>query len=137
MPAMLQRTCQLLGLALRAPVTVRCIQRTITVTSEPSGALVYLNDEEVGRTPVTVPFTFYGTYDVRLEKDGYQTLSDARKADAPVYDWPGIDLFFELLPVTTEAKQQWHFALKQSEPVEDELLIDRAKQMRSLMIRGN
>ncbi len=133
---MLQRPCQLLALALLATATVGCIQRTITVTSEPSGALVYLNDEEVGRTPVTVPFTFYGMYDVRLEKDGYQTQNDAREAEAPIYEWPGIDLFFELLPVTTEAKQQWHFALKQSEAVEDERLIDRARQMRSLMIRG-
>ncbi len=47
-----------------------CVERTITVTSDPSGALVYLNDTEIGRTPVTVPFTFYGTYDVRLEHDG-------------------------------------------------------------------
>lgn len=46
-----------------------CVERTITITSEPSGALVHLNDEEVGRTPLTVPFTFYGVYDVRLEMD--------------------------------------------------------------------
>lgn len=47
-----------------------CIERLITVTSQPAGALVYLNDEEVGRTPVTVPFRFYGVYDVRLEHEG-------------------------------------------------------------------
>lgn len=46
-----------------------CIERTITITSEPSGSLVHLNDEPVGRTPLTVPFTFYGTYDVRLEHE--------------------------------------------------------------------
>lgn len=49
--------------------SVGCVERTITITSEPSGALVHLNDEEVGRTPLTVPFTFYGVYDVRLEMD--------------------------------------------------------------------
>ncbi len=47
-----------------------CVERLITVKSTPAGALVYLNDEEVGRTPVTVPFKFYGTYDVRLEHEG-------------------------------------------------------------------
>jgi len=47
-----------------------CVERLITVKSTPAGALVYLNDEEVGRTPVTVPFKFYGVYDVRLEHDG-------------------------------------------------------------------
>ena len=37
-----------------------CVDRTISITSTPSGALVYLNDEEVGRTPLVTPFTFYG-----------------------------------------------------------------------------
>jgi hypothetical protein len=47
-----------------------CIRRSITITSQPAGALVWLNDEEIGRTPVTVPFTYYGVYDVRLEHEG-------------------------------------------------------------------
>ena len=47
-----------------------CQQRTIRVTSEPSGAVAYLNDVEVGRTPVEVDFTWFGTYEVRLEKEG-------------------------------------------------------------------
>ncbi len=46
-----------------------CVERTIHITSDPSGALVHLNDEEVGRTPVTVPFTFYGVYSVRLTQE--------------------------------------------------------------------
>ncbi|MEX0776779.1 MAG: PEGA domain-containing protein [Phycisphaeraceae bacterium] len=46
-----------------------CVERTISITSEPSGALVHLNDEEVGRTPLIVPFTFYGVYDVRVEHE--------------------------------------------------------------------
>ncbi len=52
-------------LALVWPLT-GCVERTISISSEPSGALVHLNDEEVGRTPLTVPFTFYGTYSVRV-----------------------------------------------------------------------
>lgn len=44
-----------------------CVERLITVKSNPSGAIVFLNDEEIGRTPATVPFRFYGVYDVRLE----------------------------------------------------------------------
>lgn len=47
-----------------------CVRRTITITSEPSGALVHLNDTEIGRTPVTVGFTHYGVYDVRLSHEG-------------------------------------------------------------------
>ncbi len=58
-----------------------CIERLITVSSQPPGALVYLNDEEVGRTPVTVPFRFYGVYDVRLEHEG-DWMSEADAATA-------------------------------------------------------
>ena len=61
--------------------SVGCVERLITVRSQPSGALVYLNDEEVGRTPVTVPFTFYGYYDVRLEHEGgWMNEADAATA---------------------------------------------------------
>ncbi len=38
-----------------------CVQRTITITSDPPGALVWLNDREIGRTPLDVNFVYYGT----------------------------------------------------------------------------
>src|SRR5262249_26230601 len=44
-------------LLLAAPTVVLlagCIERTVTIRTEPDNALVYLNDEEVGRSPVTV-----------------------------------------------------------------------------------
>lgn len=46
-----------------------CVERKITVISNPEGALLTLNDVEVGRTPVTVPFTWYGDYDVQIRAD--------------------------------------------------------------------
>lgn len=61
--------CVTLLLAIAALLT-GCVERLITVHSTPAGALVYLNDEEVGRTPVSVPFKYYGTYDVRIEHEG-------------------------------------------------------------------
>lgn len=110
-----------------------CIQRTITVTSEPTAALVYLNDEEVGRTPVTVPFTFYGIYDVRLEADGYEPLWTKQPTKTPWWDLLGPDLFAEAIP-NAKAKQEWHFVLqaapKPSE-VKVEPLLNRAHNLRS------
>lgn len=69
-----------------------CIERTITITSEPSGSLVHLNDEEVGRTPLTVPFTFYGVYDVRLEHEATwltydQALVQLGVEETQLNDW--------------------------------------------------
>ena len=89
-----------------------CVQRMIAVTSEPAGALVWLNDQEVGRTPLEVPFTFYGTYDVRLEKEGYAPLWTVGEADPPWWDYPGPDLVAELMPWGAESRVAWHYELR-------------------------
>ncbi len=117
---------------LSAGLLSGCIERTITVTSVPSGALVYLNDEEVGRTPLTVPFTFYGVYGVRLEKEGYQPLWTRGDAKMPWWDTPGIDLFAEMIP-HGKSEVKWHYTLEPLPPVHTDALIDRARQMRGLI----
>lgn len=107
-----------------------CVERTISVTSEPAGALVYLNDEEVGRTPVTVPFTFYGAYSVRLERDGYHALGTQQKAVAPWWEMPGPDLFAEMIP-NNRVKLAWHFDLEKADATDPDTVIDHASQLRS------
>ena len=52
------------------------VERTLQVNSDPPGALVSLNGEEVGRTPMRKMFLWYGTYDLELRKDGYLTKSE-------------------------------------------------------------
>ncbi len=109
-----------------------CVQRTIEITSEPSGALVHLNDTEVGRTPLEVPFTFYGTYDVRLEREGYKPLWTKRKAKAPWWEYPGPDLLAEAVP-GLKSRVQWHFDLEKApapKDVDEDLLLDHAQQLR-------
>jgi len=88
-----------------------CLERTIVVTSEPEGAVVYLNDREIGRTPVETDFRFFGAYDVRLHLEGYEPLVTSREAEAPVYEWPGIDLLAEAVPATIATRLEWHFQL--------------------------
>ena len=120
-------------LAVLCLLATGCIQRTISITSEPSGALVYLNDQEVGRTPVTVPFTFYGVYDVRMEADGYHPLWTAQKAKAPWWETPGIDLLAEAVP-HGKAELQWHFTMQPKPPAEDvdvDVLLEHARQLRA------
>lgn len=43
---------------------------TLSVTSEPNGAVVFVDDEEVGTTPLVQTLTI-GTYDIRVESDGF------------------------------------------------------------------
>lgn len=108
-----------------------CVERTITVDSSPSGALVYLNEVEIGRTPTTVPFTFYGKYSVRLEKSGYATLNTSADAVAPWWDKLGPDLFSEMSLEDKHVDLRWHFELEQTTPLDEPAMLDRAKQLRS------
>src|SRR2546423_12143831 len=71
-------------LALALLLLAGCAQRMVDITSDPSGALVFLNGNEVGRTPMRYDFTWYSDYDVTLRKDGYETLKTHHKIDPPL-----------------------------------------------------
>ena len=123
----IQVTALLLGVAVFS--TAGCIRRTLAITTEPSGALLWLNDREVGRTPLEVDFDHYGTYDVRLERDGYEPMMTSGKARAPWWDTVGLDLIAEAVPGTLTSRVEWHYVMK---PIDDdrERLIERARDLR-------
>lgn len=119
-------TAPLLALGLAAG---GCVDRTIRITSDPTGAIVWLNEREVGRTPVEVGFVHYGDYAVRLEREGCEPLVTHARATPPVWDMPGPDLFAELLPMRMRSRIDWNFVL-QPEQREREPLIERARALR-------
>ncbi len=118
-----------ISLLLAVCCTSGCVRRTITITSDPPGTLVWLNDREVGRTPVTVDFLYYGTYDVRLEREGHEPKMTHGVARAPVWDNVPLDFFAEILPVEFHSRVQWHYELM---PLDDDqdALRDRAESLR-------
>lgn len=123
----------LIGATL-AVVAGGCVRRELTIESDPPGALVFLNDQEVGRTPVTRSFTFYGTYDVVLRLEGYETLRTQKLVLAPWWQWVPLDLFAELLPLTD--RQTARFVLKPEAPPGSEspqAMLDRAEELRKLL----
>lgn len=102
-----------------------CVRRVVEVTSEPSGAIVWMNDREVGTTPCTVEILHYGTYDVRLEKPGFEPKVEGLNASAPAWDLPGPDLVAELLPTEVVSRNRWHLVLH-PEDMDDEAVMRRA-----------
>ena len=76
-----------------------CVERVMHVRSDPPGAVVTLNDREVGRTPFDREFLWYGNYDVVARADGYQGLKTTREVNAPWWQWVPFDLFTDFLPV--------------------------------------
>jgi hypothetical protein len=107
------------------------VQRTITIESEPPGALVWLNSNEIGRTPVTVPFTWYGDYSVRLEASGYEMLVTHATVKAPTYELIPFDLVFEtVVPGIRHDDHAFRFALQKAAPVDETALHERAEGLR-------
>ncbi len=109
-----------------------CVERRLRITSDPAGALVHVNDEEVGRTPVERAFTYYGEYDLRLEADDAAPLWTSATARTPWWDLPGLDLLAEAIPGHRVHLVEWHFTLKPRVEARhaEAGLLDRAHEMR-------
>jgi hypothetical protein len=106
-----------------------CVERELSITSSPPGAIVYVSDVEVGRTPMTMDFTWYGDYDVVLRRDGYRTLKTHADLDPPVYEIPPIDLFSAIAPWTYHDRRYLHYDLEKASLPSEEELISRADAM--------
>ncbi len=128
LPTTVGAACLLLG---------GCVSRHISVTSDPPGATVTVNDVEIGRTPCEAEFTYYGQYDVLVELDGYEPLRTRASAHTPVYEYPPLDLVTMSIPARTDTTIRWHFHLQPAmESVTDkgaleQGVLDRARQLRT------
>ncbi len=108
-----------------------CVRRTVTINSDPQGAAVILNDQRIGTTPVSRDFTWYGDYEIILQKEGYETLTTHQRINAPWYQLPPIDLITEAFtPFTIHDRRQMSFALEPAKPIERAQLIEDARQFR-------
>ena len=109
-----------------------CVERTMKIDSRPQGARVFVNDEEVGLTPVKFSFLWYGDYDIILRKDGYQTLKTNHRLNPPWYQYPPIDLVSECLIATTikDEHELPTYELTANDPPAGKDLVDRALELR-------
>jgi hypothetical protein len=115
-----------------AAVLAGCVERKLTINTDPQGATVILNDQEIGVSPVTVPFNWYGDYWVRINKDGYQTLNTHRKLKAPLHDHLPFDFVAQILyPGQIVDAYEWTFELAPKEYPTREQLIENGAKLRS------
>jgi len=104
-----------------------CVEREFTFTSEPEGALVHVSDKEIGRTPVTMPFTWYGDYEIILRLEGHRTIKTHAKINPPWYEYPPIDLLSQIAPWTYHDRRHLHYEMAKLTAATDEELIERAE----------
>ncbi|MCP4247808.1 MAG: PEGA domain-containing protein [bacterium] len=120
-----------LALLVSVGIVGGCVRRTLTIQTEPAGALVFLNDEEIGRSPVTTDFTWYGDYDVIIRQPGYQTLKTHVKVVRPWYQYLPIDFVAEVLwPQHLVDAHAFDLTLTPVEPIDRADLVERAQALR-------
>lgn len=108
-----------------------CVGRRMTIRTNPPGALVYVDDREIGTTPISTPFTYYGTRKVRLVKDGYETLTLMQPVPPPWYQIPPLDFVSEnLIPGEIRDQRTFSYQLSPQMAVPTEQLLSRAEDLR-------
>ncbi len=108
-----------------------CVERKLTINTEPQGAIVVLNDEEIGTSPVTASFEWYGDYNVRISKEGFETLKTHRKLKRPWYDKFPFDFFAQLIyPGKIVDSYEWTFTLAPRQEISREELIRNALELK-------
>ena len=69
----------------------------MTVRSNPPGAMLYIDDQQIGQTPVATDFIYYGTRKIKLVKDGFETMTTYQTIAPPWYEVPPFDFVSENL----------------------------------------
>lgn len=116
------------AIALPAHAIVR---RRLNVNSNPQGALVYVDNQQIGTTPCSVDFTYYGTREIRLIKPGFETLTVNQPIPAPWYQYTPIDFVSEnLVTMKIRDNRTVNYNLAPQLIVPTQELIDRANQLR-------
>ena len=104
----------------------------MTIVSNPPGAMTLLDGREIGYTPASADFIWYGTRQVTLIKDGFETKTDLVTIPAPLYQWPVIEFFADnFSPKRITDRRVFSFDLQPKQIIPDEELRTRARQLRS------
>ncbi|APW59426.1 PEGA domain-containing protein [Paludisphaera borealis] len=128
-----RRSAAILGLgAVLLGLNAGCVVRRYTLRTEPPGALAIVNDEEIGPTPVSRSFTYYGDREITFLLDGYETKTVIQPVAAPWWDNLFTEFFSEnLVPFTLRDEREFKFDLQQATPPQANDLYNRAEALRA------
>lgn len=135
---MLRSTIIVAALLAVVASTAGCsTKRTLTITSSPVGADIWVAGEKRGTTPIRIPFVHYGDVEVRVEKPGYESVATVVHVPTQIDGYPLIDLPFEL--TVRNRCFYWHTQLERitREPTDPEVagVLDRANAFRARTLK--
>ncbi len=130
-PTILSLLLVVTAFSLTAPPAQAIVRRRLNVNSNPPGALVYVDNQQIGTTPCSVDFTYYGTREVRLIKPGYETLTVNQPIPAPWYQYVPIDFVAEnFIAMKIRDNRTVNYNLSPQLVVPPQELLSRADQLR-------
>jgi hypothetical protein len=118
-------------LLLSTAATTGCMQRRMTIVSNPPGATAYVDGVEIGKTPVSHDFLYYGTREIRLVNEGYKTLTVLQPMSTPWYQVPPLDFLSDNLAfgeIRDERVYRYDLEPAVQEPFDN--IIARGEQLR-------
>ena len=122
---------RILALVVLILIAPGCVERRLTIRTNPPGALCYVDDHWVGITPVSTSFIYYGNRKIRLVKDGYETLTVIEPIWPPYYEIPPLDFVSETLVIGKLRDQRnLDYQLRPQTMVPQDQLLGRASQLR-------
>ncbi len=99
--------------------------------------MVYVDHQNIGTTPVSANFTYYGTRQFEIIKDGYRTEKFLRRFNPPWYEWPGLDFISESIwPYEKRDERIIDVQLSPEAVVPTEALIRSGEELRSQASKG-
>ena len=108
-----------------------CVERRYTIRTDPPGALAIVNGEEIGPTPVSRSFVYYGPREITMIADGYQTETVIQPVKRPWYDNYLTEFFTEnLVPWTIRDEREFVYTLRPATIPATEDLSVRAEGLR-------
>ena len=109
-----------------------CVERRYTIRTDPPGATVIVNGEEIGPSPASKSFNYYGDRKITLILDGYQTKTLTQPINAPWWDNYVTEFFTEnLLPMSLRDERDYKYALEPAQMPPQGELRDRAEILRT------
>src|SRR5262245_39623081 len=108
-----------------------CVTRRLTIISDPPGATVFVDDNEVGVTPCSVSYIYYGTRQVTLVKDGYETRTVLQELPAPWYEYFPLEFVSEnLVPYDLRDERTVEYNLLPQVPAPVSQILQRGQDLR-------
>jgi hypothetical protein len=109
-----------------------CVERRYTIRSDPPGATVIVNGEEIGPAPASKSFVYYGQREITLMLDGYETNTVIQPIKAPWWDNYVTEFFTEnVIPVTFRDEREYKFQMTPAQSPPQGELRDRAEGLRN------